>query len=526
MDCQSNLDVKSVTGILLLIFGLLLTGSLIVVLLRASRLSVANLLVLHLTLADFLTFITLGPFFLTSVFMSSQVHEYPILCQVTGFLGRLTNTLSMYMITFTCLARCHSILWPLWHRSNIYKSKINRMATGVWCFAITISIAPFLGLGEYELIDGQCWCQMNSNKYPFNWFAYLTLVFLLPLVVNAICCVLALRKIFKSRSRCRMLSGRCGPSSFEMKIISNVTTPGKTMKGISSQNENSKKQISLDNSSDESICQKAPSISNVDKSNKSHNVGLKPEVDINVKVSTNEVTEDTNINITDLTLEKNAISSTQIENTIKVSTSTVLHVNEVSRMEDDTPTLKAKGKENTRQNVSQNCLSENSSSTNYGNSISTTQEIEPEAVDVNAQAGQTKIEQSNGSCGEKGIENTGLSGAKSMFDKISERESKLQKKKQYKPKQQSKNRTTSRVTLIISLTFIVYVIFSGQFFLIWSWYAIQPDSVPRLVFLMFRYGIALNPLLNSILYAFVSVEIRNNVLSMWKVIFKRCVCQN
>lgn len=490
-DCTSYYYFKITGGMLVWIVGLLLTGSVIVVLMRRSRLSTPNLLILHLTVADFLGLFTLGPFFLASLFKISLILNSTF-CQMSAFISRFSSTLSILIITLTGIARCHSIVRPLDHRHNFYNSRINRISAGLWCFSVLISITPFLGWGKYELIEGQCWCQLNSNKYPYNWFVYFALVFVLPLIVNAGGYALTLRRVILRNKQHKARRKNRRKNSVKRKIFVMQTD----------------REINRDSTSNNTASMTAPDIINSCTENgtstENEHSHYDKEVDVVVK------------------------SEQEIAGSARPT-------NEDNSLQAEGPEIVNPCKENGQDTDNEY------SQYNIKVNVELTEELSRENLHltVKVKEEEDKMAEEEQS-GEIGIVNVCFSESRlnSLGDSISHKENlpknakltnieqrSLDHKISQKPRR-SKDKTENRITLIITSLFLVYLLCSGQFFIVWTWFAIQPKSIPRTVFIAFRFLIGLNSLLNALLYGLVSKEIRSDVLSLWKKMFQRCQCKS
>jgi len=85
--------------------------------------------------------------------------------------------------------------------------------------------------------------------------------------------------------------------------------------------------------------------------------------------------------------------------------------------------------------------------------------------------------------------------------------------------------TEYRSTVLVILMFISFVLCCGPIFIVNSWYALTPESVPLKALVISRFLAALNSVLNPFLYGFISKEIRSNVWGLWKGLFKRMLCR-
>ncbi|KAK3753641.1 hypothetical protein QZH41_014754 [Actinostola sp. cb2023] len=182
--CSNRGKYAILPCIIIVMLGIFPNGSIIIVLARKlRRLTVGNLMILHLAVGDFLLLATSVPHVFLSMLRSPLIFE-PFLCQWTAFFNRFFFALSMYLITVMAITRCYSVLKPFDYRANVFPSIVNRICLGAWLVCLILSMTPFFGWGEYEVIDGQCWCTVDSSKYPYNWFTFFSLVFALPMLVN------------------------------------------------------------------------------------------------------------------------------------------------------------------------------------------------------------------------------------------------------------------------------------------------------------------------------------------------------
>ncbi|KXJ11620.1 hypothetical protein AC249_AIPGENE10573 [Exaiptasia diaphana] len=106
---------------------------------------------------------------------------------------------SIYFITIMAACRCYSVTKPFQYRANVMLSKINKICFGAWCFALVLAVMPLIGWGEYEpAAYGQCRCSFNSYKYPYNWFIYCLLTYVIPIVLNSVF-LIAITKTLQSQ---------------------------------------------------------------------------------------------------------------------------------------------------------------------------------------------------------------------------------------------------------------------------------------------------------------------------------------
>jgi hypothetical protein len=185
--------------------GSFINASLIAALLRrASTLSCFNILVVHLATADLLVFLTTAPFLVLTV--QSPRHAFAsVLCQGTAFFNRFTTISSMFILTVMSSSRFYSITKPFSYRIHVKPSKINVVCIFAWFLSLVLSVTPLMGWGEYEPMDGQCWCALDSAKYKYNYLTVLILAFCVPTTLN---CYFLVRILTTMRARRKIKQDR------------------------------------------------------------------------------------------------------------------------------------------------------------------------------------------------------------------------------------------------------------------------------------------------------------------------------
>jgi len=151
---------------------------------RLRRLSIGNTLILHLTVADFLVSLSGIPHALTVLTQSPLASSY--LCELTAFSHRFSYFSSIHLLTILTACRCYGVARPFKYRLQIRRSRVNKACLGAWLFSLIFASTSLLGWGEYEVIDGQCWCAVDSHKHPIQWMVTLVMFYILPTIINSV----------------------------------------------------------------------------------------------------------------------------------------------------------------------------------------------------------------------------------------------------------------------------------------------------------------------------------------------------
>lgn len=166
----------------LIISGSVMNLSVIAALLRPGKTAILNgfsLLVVHLAFADLMVFFTAAPFLLLSV-KNQELAFTTAVCKATAFCNRFSTVSSIFILTVMAGFRFFSITRPFSYRIHVNARRINITCGISWVFSFVLSVTPFLGWGEYERIQGQCWCALDSAKYKLNFGIVLVLAFCIP----------------------------------------------------------------------------------------------------------------------------------------------------------------------------------------------------------------------------------------------------------------------------------------------------------------------------------------------------------
>lgn len=152
---------------------------------KLRRLSIVNTVILHLATADFLLSLTTIPQAIFA-FLGNPI-GIKFFCQSAGFFAHCTYCSSTYLITILAILRCYSVTRPFEYRSKVYRSKVNRICFGAWGLSTAYSLTPVFGWGKYETGDfSQCICSFNPHKHPYNWFAFLVVFYVFPMILNTV----------------------------------------------------------------------------------------------------------------------------------------------------------------------------------------------------------------------------------------------------------------------------------------------------------------------------------------------------
>lgn len=183
VNCPKSYKQWGVAQIVLLLI-LYLNGSIIFALVKIRRLSVSSLLVLHLAIADCLLSVTALPQTFAVLVRSPLASSF--MCPMTAFFTRVTHSSSICLLTMLASCRCYSILKPLKYRVYFYKSRVNKLCLGAWFTSIAFSLLPLIGIGKYDIMDGQCWCTLDPMKHPYPWLSIFVLFYIFPSMINTL----------------------------------------------------------------------------------------------------------------------------------------------------------------------------------------------------------------------------------------------------------------------------------------------------------------------------------------------------
>nr|CAD7393856.1 unnamed protein product [Timema cristinae]CAD7428594.1 unnamed protein product [Timema monikensis] len=105
----------------------------------------ANILVINLAVSDFFLVAK------TPIFIYNSIYQGPALgkigCQIYGFIGGLTGTVSITTLAAIALDRYYVIVYPLDPLRRTTKPRARLCILFVWCYGCVFSSLPLMGLG-------------------------------------------------------------------------------------------------------------------------------------------------------------------------------------------------------------------------------------------------------------------------------------------------------------------------------------------------------------------------------------------
>lgn len=454
-------------------------------------------------------FLANGPYMFLS-FFDPRLAFSPLLCQVGAFTGRYTTTVSMYLLTVMSLSRFYSLAKPLEYRVRVTASKANKVCIGAWVVTFLQSLTPVLGWGKYTAIKGQCYCALDSSEHMSNWFVHLLLAFALPLAFNSWIFARTLKLVnrrIRDSKKGKILRGpkvkkTCGLNKGKQECTSSVNKERNTDNRLSNENATFNKR-NLDQPD------KGPQKSEV--------------VDLEVVVRVNEETkeepafvnqgfedEDANYNPADGIKINARVNEEHKSDEIEVVNQGIeIQSQKVSTNERDHDisviSVERASCEKERQNRKHTQQEEES------DKMKKTQKHKEKTVLTNERDHDISVSSVERASCENGRQSKKNSQPENESDKMK----KTQNHKDKTSKSQDQNYEL-KINMIVSLLFLAYVIGCGPTYVVWTWFALDPKSVPRTAFVIFRLFAGAQSVANPFIYGFMNTEIRADVLALWK----------
>ena len=460
VDCDSHKTFKLVSGIVICLSGFFLNVSILLVLLGRRQLSTVNTIVLHLALSDTIVFLANGPYLFLS-FFNQKLAFSSIPCQVGAFSGRFTTTVTLYLLTVMSLSRYYSLAKPFKYRMYVTAPKANKVCIGAWVVTFLQSLTPVLGWGKYAAIDGQCYCALDSSKHRSNWFVHLLLAFAFPLALNS--------WIFaRSLSLVNLRGAKKGkiPRKLQMKRTVNLATENQV--GSSSESQNHRENTAENNQTNSGV---SASELNLEQTKK------KPKETEEVHVEVVKVKEENS------TEKEPDFVNEGFEDEITNAPEEIIMADWVNEGGTSNET------ETVNQGIESDKQASVSSRSNHETKIS---------------VGNTNIQnkRKDRRCRQQEDELNDM-------EKNEHNDSKIFRKTQ-------DHKRERKINMVVSLLFLAYIIGCGPTYIVWTWFALYPNSVPRTAFVLFRWFAGVQSVINPFIYGFMNAEIRTDVFALWK----------
>ncbi|XP_021360955.1 G-protein coupled receptor 161-like [Mizuhopecten yessoensis] len=241
-DCERDVNVG--ISVMALCLGVILAlsvaanGMVCFVFYRKSNLlSISNSFVLNLSCSELALSVLVLPFTLTSVFSSSGWIFNDIWCKIQGFIFSVCVFSIQFSLMVISLDRNYAIINSLRY-VNVFTQKLaNILIAMCWLLSVVLASLPLLNWGSYDYIPNQYTCAINWEVSSEFLTTVCILVFLLPLLVQAICYL----SIFKAAISHTKRSSRVYPSMQTSSIrglTSSVQDPPSDSSDISDVSQN------------------------------------------------------------------------------------------------------------------------------------------------------------------------------------------------------------------------------------------------------------------------------------------------
>ena len=151
-------------------------------------------------------------------------------CQIYGFVGGLTGTVSITTLAAIALDRYYVIVYPLDPRRKTTRCRARLCVVITWCYASVFSLIPLLrvGLGSYVPEGYLTSCSFDYLSSSFNSRLFIFIFFLaawfVPFCIITVCYVGILRVVVMARNVEHIVGG--GDSSRHEKKSSEVRLAG------------------------------------------------------------------------------------------------------------------------------------------------------------------------------------------------------------------------------------------------------------------------------------------------------------
>ncbi|XP_031565836.1 probable G-protein coupled receptor 101 [Actinia tenebrosa] len=554
VHCVSH-TFKLVSTIAICFSGCFMNGSILLVLLRKPQRSIVNTILFHLALSDMVVFLANGPYLFLSYF-DQKLAFSSLLCQVGAFIGRFTTAVSMHLLTVMSLSRFYSLLKPLEYRVRVTATKAKRVCIGAWVITFWQSLTPVLGWGKYTVIKGQCYCALDSSEHMSNWFAHLLLAFAIPLTLNAWIFARTLRLVnFKIRDAKKgRISG--GPEKKETSLLNK----GERECTSSVDNERNtgnvlpNKYASVNNRNLGNMDKGTRAFEEEGATNNPDDIKIKARINEHQYKSeemavviqgfvaiVNEENKKEPDEFVNQSIEDEGATNNPDDIKIKARINEQQHKSDEMAVviQDFVAMANEENKKKPDEFVNQSF--EDEGATNNPDDIEITarvneqkyESIEMPGVVIQGieQEKQTELSTTDDKDHEISVSSVEKSSCHHENKRQLNRKQIQQEEgsNKMKKKQHNENKTCKLVELkkelkanvIISLLFTAYVIGCGPTYVVWTWFALDPKSVPRTAFLSFRFLAGIQSVINPFIYGFMNSEIRADVLALWKN--ARCV---
>ncbi|PSN40140.1 hypothetical protein C0J52_13057 [Blattella germanica] len=159
---------------------------------------------MNLAVSDFLLLSKMPVFIYNSLYLGPALGE--IGCQIYGFMGGLTGTVSIMTLAAISLDRYYVIVYPLDPIRKTTRCRARLSVLFVWCYGCIFSILPLLGvgIGKYVPEGYLTSCSFDYLDFSFNNRLFIFIFFLaawfLPFCVIMVCYFAICRVVIVTRN--------------------------------------------------------------------------------------------------------------------------------------------------------------------------------------------------------------------------------------------------------------------------------------------------------------------------------------